>query len=276
MSQFTHGLLLSTIISSTLLIACANVQTTQSGSLGVTRKQYIAVDSERLIKQSKQIYIQEVQKARTQGKLNTDLKVYQRVQNITQKLIPQTVVFRPEALNWQWEVNLVDINQPNAYCLPGGKIIVYMGLVTQLRATDGELAAVIGHEIAHVLRDHAAERISVAQRNQAIAGLGAALLNAKTGYNFSNIASLGTNLFFNLPNSREQETEADRVGLELMARAGYLPNEAVTLWKKMITNSDKSASWMSTHPSGVQRITDLEALLPAVMSVYKHPAPANK
>lgn len=260
-----------TIITITIafITACANVQTTQSGSLGVTRKQYIAVNPEELMQQSEKMYAKEVQQARTEKKLNTDPKLYKRIQIIAHRLIPQTTIFRPDARNWKWEINVVDINEPNAYCLPGGKIIVYSGLANQLKATDGELAAVIGHEIAHALRDHAAERISVTQRNQTIAGLGTALLNAKTGHDFSNITNTGTNLFFNLPNSREQESEADRIGLELMARAGYAPTEAISLWKKMIADGDKSASWMSTHPSGTQRIADLQALLPNAMPLYK-------
>lgn len=256
-------------IVTTLLFACANSQTTQTGSLGVTRKQYIAVNPAELNQQSQKMYAQEVQKARTQGKLNNQPKIYKRVQTITNQLIPQTAIFRPEARQWKWDVNIVDNNEPNAYCLPGGKIIVYTGLVSQIQATDGELAAVIGHEIAHALRDHAAERISVAQRNQTIAGIGAALLRSQTGYDLSSIANLGTNLFFNLPNNREQESEADRVGLELMARAGYNPNEAVSLWQKMIADGDKSTSWMSTHPSGTQRIADLQALVPLAMPLYQ-------
>lgn len=258
-----------TTIMTLFMIACADVKTTHSGTVGVERKQYIAVDPQALSQQSAQMYIKEVQTARAKGLLNTDPKLYQRVQKITQKLIPQTVVFRPDARNWKWEVNVVNQNEPNAYCLPGGKIIVYSGLVTQLKASDGELAAVIGHEIAHALREHAAERISVAQRNQTIAGLGATLLGKQTGYDFSNIANLGANIFFNLPNNRTQETEADRIGLELMARAGYNPNDAISLWKKMIADGDNSAAWMSTHPSGSQRIADLTALMPTAMSVYK-------
>ena len=253
----------------TLLLACANSQTTQSGNLGVTRKQYIAVNPAELSQQSQKLYAQEIQKAHTQGKLNTNPKIYKRVQTITHKLIPQTAIFRPEARQWKWEINVVESNEPNAYCLPGGKIIVYSGLITQLKATDGELAAVIGHEIAHALRDHAAERISVSQRNQTIAGIGTALLRSQTGYDFSSIANLGTNLFFNLPNNREQESEADRVGLELMARAGYDPNAAISLWKKMIADGDKSSNWMSTHPSGTQRIADLQALVPIAMPLYQ-------
>lgn len=256
-------------IITTFLFACASSQTTQSGSLGVTRKQYIAVNPAELSQQSQKLYAQEIQKARAQGKLNNNPKIYKHVQTIAHKLIPQTAIFRPEARQWRWDINVVDNNEPNAYCLPGGKIIVYSGLITQLKATDGELAAVIGHEIAHALRDHAAERISVAERNQTIAGIGAALIRSQMGYDVSSVANLGTNLFFNLPNSREQESEADRVGLELMARAGYDPNEAISLWKKMMADGDKSISWMSTHPSGTQRIADLQALVPIAMPLYQ-------
>lgn len=260
------------VIGVAVLGSCAETQTTQSGAIGVTRKQYIALDSQQLSQQAVQLYQTELQKARKANKLNPDPQAYQRVQMITQRLIPQTAVFRPESRNWKWEVNVLSDKQLNAYCLPGGKIMVNSGLMTELKATDGELAAVIGHEIAHALRDHAAERMSVAQRNQTFAGLGALLVGAATGYDVSNLASLSTNVFFNLPNNREQETEADKIGLELMARAGYDPREAVSLWKKMIAgNRQTQVAWLSTHPSGEQRIADLESLIPAVMPVYKKP-----
>ena len=260
----------SMVTTVVLLSACANVQTTQSGAIGVTRQQYIAVDPQQLSTQAAQTYVAESQKARAEGKLNASPAIYKRINDISQRLIAQTGVFRPDARNWKWQVNVLSLKELNAYCLPGGKIMVNTGLVDQIKATDSELAAVIGHEIAHALRDHAAERISVAQRNQTIAGLGAALLGAQTGQDYSKVASFGTDVLFNLPNSREQESEADRMGLELMARAGYDPRGAVSLWKKMIAAGGNTGSaWLSTHPSGPQRIASLEADIPIVMPIYQ-------
>lgn len=260
----------SMVSTMVLLTACANVQTTQSGAIGINRQQYIAIDPQQLNTQAAQTYVAESQKARAEGKLNANPAIYKRINDISQRLIAQTGVFRPDARNWKWQVNVLSLNELNAYCLPGGKIMVNTGLVDQIKATDSELAAVIGHEIAHALRDHAAERISVAQRNQTITGLGVALLGAQTGQDYSKVANFGTDVFFNLPNNREQESEADRMGLELMARAGYDPRAAVSLWKKMIAAGGNTGSaWLSTHPSGPQRIASLEADIPIVMPLYQ-------
>jgi predicted Zn-dependent protease len=151
--------------------------------------------------------------------------------------------------------------------MPGGKIMVYTGLIQKLNATDAELAAVIGHEIAHALREHSRERISRAYAEQlALAGIAVA---TGAGQNTMALASQVSQVTFSLPHSREQEAEADRIGLELMARAGYDPNEAVTLWKKMSQlSSGGPPEFLSTHPSSESRIHDLEKNIPRVMPLY--------
>jgi Zn-dependent protease with chaperone function len=143
------------ILCSTLLIAgCQTVQTTAPGAVGVERKQQMLVSEQDIEKGADQAYDQELQKARKDGKLNEDPALTARVRAIAQRLIPATRAFRPDAPGWQWEINTLNTKEMNAYAMPGGKIMVYSGLVDRLKLTDAELAAVIGHEISHALREH--------------------------------------------------------------------------------------------------------------------------
>ena len=251
-----------------LASACQTVQTTQPGAIGVNRKQMMMVSSEKVDEGAKVAYDQEVNKARAAGALNKDRAAYDRVQAISQRLIPQTKAFRPDAAAWKWEVNVQTSQDVNAYCMPGGKIMVYTGLIETVKPTDAELAAVIGHEIAHALREHSRERLSRAYAEQLVlAGVAVA-----TGAEQSTmqLASQISAVTFTLPHSREQEAEADRIGLELMARAGYDPNAAVTLWQKMSkANGGGPPEFLSTHPSGESRIRDLEQNVPRVLPLYQ-------
>lgn len=250
-----------------LATACQTVQTTQPGAVGVERKQYMLVSEAEVEKGAQLAYQQELDKARQQGALNADKNSYQRVQSITKRLIPQTTIFRPDAAQWQWQVNVQTTDDVNAYCMPGGKIMVYTGLIQQLHATDAELAAVIGHEIAHALREHSRERMSRAYAEQiALAGVAAA---TGAGEATMQLASQVAAVTFTLPHSREQEAEADRIGLELMARAGYDPNSAISLWQKMAKLGGSGPEFLSTHPSGESRIRDLQANVPKVMALYQ-------
>ena len=248
--------------------ACQSVQTTQPGAVGVTRKQIMAVSSEKVDQGAKVAYDQELDKARSAGALNKDKQVYDRVQKISQRLIPQTKVFRPDAASWNWEVNVQSSDDVNAYCMPGGKIMVYTGLIDTIKPTDAELAAVIGHEIAHALREHSRERLSRAYAEQLVlAGVAVATGAEATTMQ---IASQVSAVTFTLPHSREQEAEGDRIGLELMARAGYDPNAAVTLWQKMSkAGGGGPPEFLSTHPSGESRIRDLEKNVPRVLPLYQ-------
>ena len=253
------------------LSGCAT--TTKSGAVGVERKQFMMLSSKQVDSLSLQSYNQTIKTASQKNTLNNDAKTVARVKNIADRLIAQTVVFRPDAKSWKWEVNVETSDQVNAYCMPGGKIMVYTGLIEKVKTTDDELAAVIGHEIAHALREHGRERMSLAYAQQGGIALLAAVIgskkNAATGLALGG-ATLGTQLFFSLPNSRTQETEADRMGLELSARAGYNPAAAVTLWKKMgEVGGDKPAEFFSTHPSDKTRIADIESLLPTVTPLYE-------
>lgn len=251
-----------------VVTACQTVQTTQPGTVGVNRKQMMLVSEQDIEKGAQEAYAQELQKARDKGALNADRATYDRIQRITQRLIPQTTIFRPDAGQWKWEVNVQQTDDVNAYCMPGGKIMVYTGLIDQLKATDAELAAVIGHEIAHALREHSRERISRAYAEQiALAGVAIA---TGAGQGTMALASQISQVTFTLPHSRDQEAEADRIGLELTARAGYDPNAAVTLWQKMSKlGGSGPPEFLSTHPSSASRIKDLEALVPKVLPLYQ-------
>ena len=253
------------------LVGCAT--TTNKGSVGVERKQFMMLSSKQVESMSLASYSQTLKTANDKKTLNTDPAVLARVRAISDRLIKQTPVFRADAANWKWEVNVEKNDQVNAYCMPGGKIMVFTGLIDKLQATDDELAAVIGHEISHALREHGRERMSLAYAQQGGLALLAAVIgskkNAATGLALGG-ATMGTQLFFALPNSRTQETEADRMGLELAARAGYNPNAAISLWTKMAQSGGKKpAEFLSDHPSDKTRIDDLSKLIPTVMPLYE-------
>ncbi len=259
-------------LSASILVGCAT--TTNPSATGVERKQFMMLSEQQVDSMSAESYLATLQEASKKKTLNTNAAQVARVRNISQKLIQHTVHFRKDALDWKWEVNVEQNDQVNAYCMPGGKIMVFTGLIDKLKATDDELAAVIGHEIAHALREHGRERMSIASAQQmGLAGL-AVLAGASNSPNAAaagvQAAALGSNLFFALPNSREQEREADRIGLELSARAGFNPNAAVTLWQKMGQQGGGAPpEFLSTHPSNDARINDLKAMIPAVMPLYQ-------
>jgi predicted Zn-dependent protease len=251
-----------------MIAGCQTVQTTQPGAIGIDRKQQMLVSEEEIDQAAAQAYATELHKAREEGKLNADAREVQRVRTVAERLIPQTATFRPDAPGWKWEVNVLSTKELNAYCMPGGKIMVYTGLIDQLKLSDDELSAVIGHEIGHALREHSRERVSRAYAQQlALTGVAVA---AGVGQGTLDLANAVANVTFQLPHSREQEAEADRIGLELMARAGYDPHAAVSVWKKM-EQTDKSAppEFLSTHPSSQSRIADLEKALPKVLPLYQ-------
>ena len=195
-----------------------------------------------------------------------------RLRRIAQELIPHSYEWNPRAREWSWEVNLIGSNQINAFCMPGGKIAFYTGILDQLKLSDDEVAMVMGHEIAHALREHARERMGKATATNGLATIGSTLASAVFGIspNVTDfVAKQGANLL-NLKFSRDDETEADLVGMELAARAGYDPRSGVTLWKKMSeANKGAPPQWLSTHPSGNTRIQEIEANLPKVMPLYE-------
>lgn len=252
------------------LASCAT--TTQDSVSGVSRSQLLLLPESQITSMSSAAYLQSLKEADGKKALNVDKAQVDRVRRISNRLIAQVGTFRPDAAKWNWEVNVEKSNQVNAYCMPGGKIMVYSGLIEKLNATDDELGAVIGHEIAHALREHGRERMSTALVQQVgVAGI-AAYLGTK-GQTAATVgtqaAAMGSSLFFALPNSRKQETEADKIGLELAARAGFNPDAAVTLWQKMATQGgSKPPEFLSTHPTNETRIAELRALAPKVRPLY--------
>ena len=253
-----------------LSAGCESVQTTSAGAVGIERTQRMSplVAEADLRKQAAASYQQILTKERQQGALNTDVALTKRVRAITARLIPAAGAFRPEATNWNWEVNVIRSDQMNAWCMPGGKIAVYSGLITKLNLTDDEIAAIIGHEIAHALREHARERASEQLGAQVL--VSGAVMAIGGGQASADLGNLFYKSFFGLPNSRLHETEADRIGVELAARAGYDPRAAISLWRKMGSQGGASGpEFLSTHPSPATRLADLEVYSERVMPLYE-------
>lgn len=270
-----HTALIGLFVISTTLAGCAT--TTAPGVSGVERKQFMMLSEAQVVSMSNESYLATLQEANKKKTLNTNPTQVKRVRNISEKLIKQVTHFRQDAGRWEWEVNVEQNDQVNAYCMPGGKIMVYTGLIEKLKATDDELAAVIGHEIAHALREHGRERMSIAYAQQAgllgLAALAGSSKNQGAAALGVQAAALGADLFFALPNSREQEREADRIGLELAARAGYNPEAAISLWQKMSQEGGGAPpEFLSTHPSNQNRINDLRNMIPSVMPLYRNAA----
>ncbi|WP_332813893.1 M48 family metallopeptidase [Ramlibacter sp.] len=264
----SHAALQATVLALALGTAgCETVQTTQPGAVGVTRTQRMAISSEEIQAASAQAYQELLREAAAEGVLDRDPAQVARVRSVTARLIPATGAFRPEALRWNWETHLFDTNDINAFCMAGGKIGVYSGLLDQLQLTDAELAAVIGHEMAHALREHVREQVSAQQVQQ----LPLAILSAVTGN--EGLAQLGdmvADVTLTLPRSRQAELEADRIGVELAARAGFDPTAAVSLWRKMRSaGGGGPPAFLSTHPSATDREAQLMQAAQVVMPLYR-------
>jgi len=256
------------VLTVLLLAGCKTVNTTEPGVVGVERKQNMLVSSSAVNKSAETSYRKIIAQAGSKGQLNRDPAQLARIRGIAQRLIPQTGVFRADALGWQWEENVITSKEVNAWCMPGGKIAFYTGLIERLQTTDDEIAAVMGHEIAHALREHGRERASQAMAQ----GVGIAIVGTALGLGggAQDLSQLVLDLTFNLPNSRVDETEADRIGVELAARAGFDPRAAVTLWEKMQKESkSQPPQFLSTHPSHASRISDLKGYSARVMPLYE-------
>ena len=254
------------------LASCKTVQTTQPGTVGVDRQQSMMLSANQVNQSAALAYQQELKTAAGKNALNRNPAQVARVRAIAQRLIPATAAFRADAPKWTWEANVISSSDVNAWCMPGGKIAVNTGLIEKLNVTDDELAAVMGHEIAHALREHGRERASQAAGQSLVLGIGGALLGL--GQGGTQLASIITDLTFNLPNSREHEVEADRIGVELAARAGYDPRAAVTLWQKMAqTGGGAPPQFLSTHPAPQNRARDLTEYAARVMPLYESARP---
>jgi len=257
---------LTTVALTSLLLACAN--TTRSGAVGVNRSQFLVVSASEVDRLSAVSYNEQNQKAKEKNILLTSGPEYDRLKAISNRLISQTGVFRDDTRQWNWQLVLINAPILNATCAPGGKITFYTGLIEQLNLTDDEIAAIMGHEIAHALREHGRERLSQAMAQSAVTNIAMAAAGAY-GSAIS-AANQAAQYILVLPNSRQNESEADAIGLELAARAGFKPQAAISVWQKMnkATQGKGPPEFLSTHPSGETRIEQLSELMPAVEPLY--------
>lgn len=255
-----------------LLTACTPTQTTTGGAVGVERQQSMLVSSDEVNRSAEKAYAETLQEARSKGVLNRNPAQVQRVRAIASRLTAVTGVFRADAPAWRWETNVITSRDLNAWCMPGGKMAVYTGLIEQLGLSDDELAAVMGHEIAHALREHGREKASQSAGVDIAATLGGLVgafygIDADVGKGLLGAAG---DLAFMRPNSRGMEQEADRIGVELAARAGFDPHAAISLWDKMARASGSSVpQWLSTHPSSEARKADLRIYADRVQPLYR-------
>jgi predicted Zn-dependent protease len=263
-----RSFILAVAAAAVITTGCETVQTTQSSAVGVDRKQHMLVSSEQVNQSAEEGYRQVLAEAQKQGALDKDAATAERVKTIVGRLIPQTGVLRPDAPGWKWETHVLSSKEVNAWCMPGGKIAVYTGLIEQIKPSDDELAAVIGHEIGHALREHGREQISHQVEQQALVGIAGAVLNVPQAA--MDLAPQILDVTVNLPHSRQDETEADRVGVELAARAGYDPHAALTLWEKMQkVGGSQPPKLLSTHPPTAERIKDLQSVVEQVVPLYQ-------
>ena len=261
LNQLGGGLGFTALLTGT---AQAQVEVGQASSM---RK---LIPAETLEASARQQYRQTLGEADSKGALAPDdYPQLKRLRAIAARLIPYTAQWNPDARKWKWEVNLIGSKQINAWCMPGGKIAFYTGILDQLQLNDDEVAMIMGHEMAHALREHSRERLAKSRATSM--GLSVASQLLGLGQMGDVAANLGTQLL-TLKYGRDDETEADLVGLEIAARGGFKPEASVQLWKKMLgaTGGGKGQpSFLSTHPSGNNRIQELEANLPKVAQLYE-------
>lgn len=229
------------------------------------RSQLVLVSEEQAQASSAQAYAQTVNEAQQKGKLSTDAALNARVKRIPARLIVRAGPMSPPSRSWKWSVAVIDEPTLNAWCMPGGKMAIYTGIITKLKLTDDEIAQVMGHEISHALLGHGRERMSRAMATQGGLQIGSIL----AGRDLTVLAPVA-DIALTLPNSRESESEADRYGIELAARAGYDPHAAISLWEKMSQASGNGPpQFLSTHPAPSNRIQALNALVPKMMPIYE-------
>ena len=255
-----------------LLAGCATNEITG-------RKQLMMVPESTAVSQSAAAYAQMMGQLAAKHQIESGTARAQKVQEITDRLIEQAIKLRPASAGWKWEVRVInDPNTVNAFCMAGGKMAIYTGMWEKLKITDEEIAQVMGHEISHALADHTRERMSVAYGTSGAVSIAAIALGA--GDQTAQLMQQAAVYAIQLPNSRESEAEADRIGIELAARAGYNPQSAVTLWQKMGQLGGTPPEFLSTHPSPQHRETALRELGAKVQPLYAaaqaDPAPRRR
>ena len=267
MQKHVIGWVTTIVIFTATLAACTT--TTEQGAVGVERRQLLLVSSAEMDQSATAAYQNVLKEQGAKGTVNKDPQQVARVRRIAARLTPQTAVFRKDAPGWKWEVNVITSPELNAWCMPGGKIAFYSGILEKLQMTDDEVAAVMGHEISHALREHARERASQQMATAAGAGVVGSALGV--GQGGADLVGMVGQVTFLLPYSRLHETEADRMGVELAARAGYDPRAAIALWQKMAKASTGGGppQILSTHPSSDERIKDLQVFAQRVLPLYE-------
>ena len=230
------------------------------------RQQLVLVSEEQSQQASAQAYAQTLAEARSKGKLNNNAALNARIKRITDRLVEQAGNMYPESRKWQWSIAVIDEPKINAWTMPGGKMAIYTGIIEKLALTDDEIAQIMGHEISHALLGHGRERMSRAMATQSGLQLGSILAGRDL-----TVLTPAANVALNLPNSRSAESEADRYGVELAARAGYDPRASISLWEKMgrASSGNQPPQFLSTHPAPGNRIQALQALVPSMMPIYE-------
>lgn len=256
------------LVSACLLVACTS--TSRPGVVGVERSQFMMISAAQIDRISASSFEQQAKAAQKKNILITSGPQYERLKTIANRLIPQTAVFRDDTHAWNWGLQLIDSPMVNATCAPGGRITFYTGIINKLNLTDDEIAAIMGHEIAHAVREHGREQVSQALAQNVITNVALAAAGAGSAQSID-AANQIMQYVLVLPNSRQNEKEADAIGLEIAARGGYDPRAAITLWEKMSKESKgkNPPEFLSTHPSNENRIKELSAIMPRVMPLYE-------
>jgi Zn-dependent protease with chaperone function len=254
-----------------LALLCAPALAQQKEGVEVHKSRLLLLPASTVERSAAQQYGQLMQQAAQKGLLNRDAAQLERLRRIARELIPQATRFNPNAAKWQWEVNLISSKSVNAFCMPGGKIAFFTGILDALKLTDDEVATVMGHEIGHALLEHGRARMSEQALKSVGISVAAAVLNL--GQLSTEVLAQAANLAVSLPYARRQESDADLVGLELSARAGHDPRAAVAVWRKMsglaqASGGGQPPQFLSTHPSHASRIKEIEANLPKVLPLY--------
>jgi predicted Zn-dependent protease len=235
------------------------------------RSQFMLVSPEQAISSSREAYVQTLLPLQKEGKVDSNPITSKRIKLITGRIIAQAILLYPHTRNWEWSVKVIDDPEMvNAWCMAGGKMAIYTGLINKLKATDDEIAQVMGHEISHALANHTAERMSMALATQlGLSGVAVAAGNSVYSGAILTGSSLAAATAITLPNSRTSESEADQMGIELAARAGYDPRSAATLWIKMAkVGGAGPPQFLSTHPAPANRQERLNILARQMMGYY--------
>lgn len=233
------------------------------------RQQLALVPEDQIIEASAQAYTSQIEEYRRKGELDNGSRDAARVRRVANDVIQQAMAVRPETRDWHWQINVIDEPQINAFAMAGGKIAIYQGFLRGINPTDDELAQVLAHEVGHALSGHTREKMSVSMGTDlALSAFGAARGASETTMR---ALATGAMLAVQLPNSRRMETEADRIGIELAAKAGYDPRAAVSLWQKMSRAKQGGGppELLSTHPSDDTRLRNLSALVAQMMPHYQ-------